>query len=232
METKYIDLFKDLEDKKDNIYVYCRVSTDLQSTDGQLFEVFNYCKKEKLHPIIENIYVDNGISGYKVSYKNRKIGEILNKCKELGKKDSIIIVPELSRMSRNMFESSEIIKFCMDNKITIVDIKNSIKYDGSLQSQLMSQIYGMVSLLEREAISNRVKAGLKKARNEGKITNGRLNRKVKNKLDGKDQEILDMVNNNISMRQMSKSLNVNISQIRNYLIKNNLFIKYKSKKKS
>ena len=232
METKYIDLFKDLEDKKDNIYVYCRVSTSLQDTAGQLFEVFNYCKKEKLHPIIENIYVDNGISGYKVSYKNRKIGEILNKCKELGKKDSIIIVPELSRMSRNMFESSEIIKFCMDNKITIVDIKNSIKYDGSLQSQLMSQIYGMVSLLEREAISNRVKAGLKKARNEGKITNGRLNRKVKNKLDGKDQEILDMVNNNISMRQMSKSLNVNISQIRNYLIKNNLFIKYKSKKKS
>lgn len=226
METKYLDLFKTLEDQKDNIYVYVRVSTDLQNTDGQLFEVFNYCKKEKLHPIVQNIYVDNGISGYKVSYKDRKIGEILNKCK----KESIIIVPELSRMSRNMFESSEIIKFCMDNKITIVDIKNNIKYDGSLQSQLMSQIYGMVSLLEREAISNRVKSAMKKAKNEGKMIGGRskerLKKPLKNKLDGKHEEIIKLVNDNVSVSKMSKALNVNKSQIRNYLIKSNLYDKY------
>ena len=228
METKYLDLFKTLEDKKDNIFTYCRVSTDMQCSDSQLFEVFNYCKKEKLHPIIENIYVDNGISGYKVSYKDRKIGEILNKCKS--KKDCIIIVPELSRMSRNMFECSEIIKFCMDNKIIIIDLKNNVRYDGSIQSQIMSQVYGMISLLEREAISNRVKSAMKKAKNEGKMIGGRckerLKNPLKNKLDGKHEEIIKYVNDNVSVNKMSKAFNVSNSQMQNYLKKSNLYNKY------
>ena len=225
MDTKYIDLFSSFKDTKDNIYVYVRVSTDLQNTDGQLFEVYNYCKKELLYPPIKNIYVDHAVSGYKVSYKDRKIGEILNKCK----KESIIIVPEISRMARNMFEISEIIKYCCDNKILIIDIKNNIKYDGSIQSLLMSQVYGMVALLEREQISNRVKSGMKKAKNEGKVIGGRTGRNVKNKLDGKEEEIKSLIDQNLSMRQISKKLSVHEAQLRKYLIKNNLHDKFKKK---
>jgi len=223
IDTKYIDQFKTFTDTKDSIYVYVRVSTDMQNTDGQLFEVYNYCKKESLYPPIQNIYVDHAVSGYKISYKDRKIGEILTKCK----KGDIIIVPEISRMARNMYEISEIIKHCCDNKILILDIKNSVKYDGSIQSQLMGQVYGMVALLERNQISERVKAGMKRAKNDGKQIGGRKNKKVKNKLDEKDDEIKQLVDRNLPMRQISRQMNVNVSQIRNYLIKNNLFEKYK-----
>lgn len=201
-----------------SIYVYVRVSTDMQSTDGQLFEVYNYCKKESLFPPIKNIYVDNGVSGFKVSYKDRKIGEILKKCK----KGDTIIVPEISRIARNMYEVSEVLKHCCDNKILIIDIKNNVRYDGSMQSQLMGQLYGIVSLIERTQISERVKAGMKKAKNEGKIIGGRSNRKVKNKLDGKDEQIKDLVNQKLSYGKMSKILGVHKAQIRTYLIKNKL----------
>lgn len=228
MDTKYLDLFRSFNETNQNIYVYVRVSTDLQNTDGQLFEVYNYCKKELLYPPINNIYIDHGISGFKISYKDRKIGEIIKKCK----KGDTIIVPEISRIARNLYEVSEVLKHCLDNKILVIDIKNNVKYDGSLQSQLMGQVFGIVSLVERTQISERVKAGMKKAKNEGKKIGRQKGQKIlntKNKLDGKDEEIRKLIDQNMSMRQISRILNVNISQIRNYLIKHNLHDKFKTK---
>lgn len=223
MDTKYIDLFGSFTDTNDTIYVYVRVSTDLQSTDGQLFEVYNYCKKESLYPPIKNIYVDNGVSGFKISYKDRKIGEILNKCK----KGDTIIIPEISRIARNMYEVSEVLKHCCDSKILIIDIKNNVRYDGSMQSQLMGQLYGIVSLIERTQISERVKAGMKRAKNDGKKIGRQKGQIVRNKLDGKDDEIKQLIDQDMTMRAISRKLNVNVSQIRNYLIKHELFDKYK-----
>ena len=223
MDTKYLDLFGSFENPNDTIYVYVRVSTDMQNTDGQLFEVYNYCKKESLYPPIKNIYIDHGISGYKISYKDRKIGEIINKCK----KGDTIIIPEISRIARNMYEVSEVLKYCCDTKILVIDIKNNVRYDGSVQSQLIGQVYGMVALLERNQISERVKAGMRRAKNDGKIVGGRKDRNVKNKLDGKDEQIKDMIDNDFTMYKMAKELNINVSQIRNYLIKNNLHDKFK-----
>lgn len=223
MDTKYLDLFGSFENPNDTIYVYVRVSTDMQNTDGQLFEVYNYCKKESLYPPIKNIYIDHGISGYKISYKDRKIGIILKQCK----KGDTIIIPEISRIARNMYEVSEVLKYCCDTKILVIDIKNGIKYDGSVTTQLMGQVYGMVALLERNQISERVKAGMRRAKNDGKIVGGRKDRNVKNKLDGKDEQIKDMIDNDFTMYKMAKELNVNVSQIRNYLMKNNLHNKFK-----
>ena len=88
----------------------------------------------------------------------------------------------------------------------------------------------MISLLEREAISNRVKSAMKKAKNEGKMIGGRckerLKNPLKNKLDGKHEEIIKYVNDNVSVNKMSKAFNVSNSQMQNYLKKSNLYNKY------
>ena len=150
MQSKYINDFSSFTKKDNYIYVYVRVSTNLQSTDTQLLEIYNYCEKERLYPPVENIFSDDGISGYKVSWKDRKIGIIINeKCK----KEDIIILPELSRAGRNIHEVNEIIKVYLDKKILLIDVKNNIKFNESLQSSIMGQIYDMVSLIERTQIS-------------------------------------------------------------------------------
>ena len=165
MNKKYLDLFDNFIQHDDNVYVYVRVSTNLQSIDNQLLEVFNYCEKERIYPPKKNIYYDEGISGYKVSWKDRKIYDIISKCK----KNDIIILPELSRAGRNMYEVNEIIAHCKNNNITLIDVKNKIKFDGQLHSAILGQLYGMFSLIERNLISERVKNGMAKAKLEGKL---------------------------------------------------------------
>ena len=57
----------------------------------------------------------------------------------------------------------------------MVDIKNKIKFDGSLSSTIMGQICSMMSLIERTQLCKRIKAGMAvpkvkekmKARNRG-----------------------------------------------------------------
>ena len=74
-ENKYIKIFDGFKQQYDNVYV--RVSTNLQSIDNQLLEVYNYCDKERIYPPKKNIYYDEGISGYKVYRKDRKIYDII-----------------------------------------------------------------------------------------------------------------------------------------------------------
>ena len=38
-----------------NTYIYLRVSTDKQSIEGQLLEVYEYCLKNRVYPPSKNI---------------------------------------------------------------------------------------------------------------------------------------------------------------------------------
>ena len=217
---KYIDLFKNFSNTDKNIFAYTRVSTTLQTIDTQLLEIYNYCEKEKLYPPLENIYNDEGISGYKVSWKKRKLGIIIEKCK----KGSIIIIPELSRIGRNMYENNDFLKHCNDHNIILIDIKNNIKYDGSFQSQIMGQLYGMVCNMERKAISDRVKIGMQIAKMNGKL----YNRKTRpSKLDGRQDEVKKLLDEGLPIKQISKKVNVDFSQTRRFIIRHKLSDKYK-----
>lgn len=216
-ENKYLKMFDDFKQRDDNVYVYVRVSTNMQSIDNQLLEVYNYCEKERIYPPKKNIYYDEGISGYKVSWKDRKIYDVITKCK----KNDIIILPELSRAGRNMYEVNEIIAHCKNNNITLIDVKNKIKFDGQLHSAILGQLYGMFSLIERNLISERVKNGMAKAKLEGKLK-GRKRCVKKNKLDDKHEEIKEIMKEDISLREKAKKLDVDHTQLKKYINKHNL----------
>lgn len=223
MNIRFIDKIKSWENKTNNVFVYCRVSTDLQTTESQLFEITNYCEKEKIYPPLENFYTDDGISGFKFSWKKRKIGMIVDKCK----KGDTIILPELSRAGRNMHEQNEFLKHCIDNKIILIDIKNNIKYDGSINSQIMGQIINMVCFMERTAISERIKAGMKNAKEKGHLDN-RKTRTIK--LNNKMEIVKKLLEQDITLKEMSIKLNESQETIYNFIVRNKLSDKYKKGK--
>lgn len=200
--------------KEKVVYVYLRVSTDKQEIDSQRLEVEKYCKDNNICIKDDNIYIDEAISGT-VNWKKRKINDIVNKIK----KDDMLIVPELSRISRNMYETFEIMKQLQEKKCHFIAIKNNIKLDDSLQSKMMINMYAMFSEVERNLISIRTKEGMKrpdvieklKHRKRGKVG-------IKpNKLDGKDNDIKKSLELKESITIISKKLDVFPAQLRKYI---------------
>ncbi len=191
-----------------------RVSTDKQDINSQLNEVYNYCDNERLYPPSKNIILDEGISG-KIDWKDRKLNYIVDE----SKKNDIIIVPEISRLGRNMNEVNEIIGICGRKKVMIIDIKNKLKLDGSFQTSIMANLYTIFSQMERQLISERTKQGLLIAKQKGHLT-GRARGIKKNKLDGKDNEIKKLIDEKKSIRQIAKELNVKHPQLLKYISNN------------
>jgi DNA invertase Pin-like site-specific DNA recombinase len=197
-----------------NIYVYIRISTNKQFIYTQLFELKNFCIKERLYPHPKNIIIDINISG-KIEWRERKIKIIMDKVK----KNDLIIVPEISRIGRNMNEVQEIMAICVKNNVKIRDIKNIFTLDGSLQSNMMASLYAMFTQMERQLISDRVKQGMAAMKAKGIP----LKRGIRhNKLDGKETFIINALQNNILLAHTARELNVDRTQLVKFIKDKNL----------
>ena len=98
------------------IIAYLRVSTGRQHLENQEREIKHYAKSKNL--IIDR-WVTEIVSG-KTERKNRLLGSTVRKLK----KGDILIVTELSRLSRSLHEIMEIMKLCIDSSVTVHSTKD------------------------------------------------------------------------------------------------------------
>lgn len=211
---------KNIKGIDNHIYAYIRISTNKQTTESQLNELNNYCESHNYNLNPQNIIIDEGVSG-SVKWTDRKINDIMNKIK----KNDIIIVPEISRIGRNMNEVNEIIAICDRNKVKIIDIKNNLTLDGSFQSNMMASLYSMFSQMERQIISERVKQGLVIAKEKGHLY-GRKRGIKKNKLDDKINLIIEYSKEGRSFNSMAKEFEVSSDQVRKFMISRDIYKYY------
>lgn len=205
------------------VYIYIRVSTSKQECQSQFIEVKNYCINNNLIPEEENIYIDENTSGT-ITWKKRKLNNIIEKLK----KNDTIIVPEISRLGRNMFENSEIFNICKNLNVKIIIIKHNMIFDGSFNSSMMVSFYSMFSEMERNLISERTKQGMLVAKMKGHMD--KEHRGVRpNKLD-KFKDIIEIdINLGLSYKNMVIKYNTGMQQIALYIKKLGLIDLYKSK---
>lgn len=141
---------------------YLRVSTDKQDLDNQKLEIETYTKKL-------GIKVDEWIEvemSSRKSFDKRKIDNLLSKLK----KGDILIVSELSRLSRSIREIHNILHTLMEKKIKLHVIKQNIVTNGEndMTTKILITVLSMVSEMERELISQRTKNGLDLVKKRGK----------------------------------------------------------------
>jgi DNA invertase Pin-like site-specific DNA recombinase len=89
-------------------------------------------------------FVQEKVSG-KVSWRNRKIGPILDELK----KGDVILLSEFSRLGRSMLEVMEIISIAMQKGIRIYTVKGAWQLDDSIQSKVMAMVFAMASEIDR-----------------------------------------------------------------------------------
>lgn len=141
---------------------YIRVSTDKQDLQKQKHLLLEHA--QRLQVVISD-FVDVEISSTK-STRERKIDELNQKLQG----GDLLLVAELSRLGRNMFETLNIINNLIERGVEIDFIRQPelSTYRNSHHVKLLLAIYSYFAESEREFISIRTKQGLEAAKASGK----------------------------------------------------------------
>lgn len=192
---------------------YIRVSTDKQTCSNQHFTINEYATK---HDIIINEYVEETISSRK-SLDRRKLGLLLNTLDS----GSCLIVTEISRLARNLYEIAMILQQAIDKGIKVISIKENYMFQNDLQSKIMAYTFGLSAEIERAMISSRTKMSLEKLKNQNVKLGRPLGAKSKElKLSKNKNKIKKLLEQGVSQAKICKILHCHPTTMCRFL-KNN-----------
>ena len=196
------------------IYAYYRVSTDEQDYENQKSGVVRYCEYKGIE--IDKEVVEEGVSG-KIDYKKRKLGDLIKKLKD----GDLLIVSELSRLSRSMTDTFEMVKVLKDKGVNVYCVKENMEINNTALGLMIMSVFAFSAQIERERISQRTKEALARKKAEGVHIGRKPGSQNKlNKLDKDDYLIGACVMQGMSIYQMARKFNVGWATMRKYVRKN------------
>jgi len=143
------------------VAIYARVSTTDQSTDNQLLDLKRYVSDRGWQTYKE--YCDNGISGTKDS--RPALNELMDDAKK--RRFDVVLVWRFDRFARSTRHLINALEEFKNLKIDFVSYQENIDTSSPLGGAIFT-IISAVAQLERDIIAERVKAGLRRARESGK----------------------------------------------------------------
>lgn len=192
------------------IYIYLRVSTNVQDTQNQLHGIRDYCQERGIVP---DMVVEDTASG-SIDWRSRKIGELLSGAD----KGDVLLVAEVSRLARSTLQVLEILKFSSERQVSVVIVKNGLTFDNSMQSRITATILGLAAEIERDFISMRTREALAKRKATGKQLGRPQGALAKHyKLDEKRSEIERYQKLGINQTAIAKLVGVSRPTLRTWL---------------
>ncbi|MBR2607375.1 MAG: recombinase family protein [Bacteroidaceae bacterium] len=142
-----------------NVAIYCRVSTQMQSTDRQREELLTLASKKSWEISEDKIYVDI-ISGYKAGEVRPEFSRMLSELSPKG--ITCILFSEFSRLARNATELLEQVNFFRERKIDLYFEKQNIwvTHDNKdLAGTILLHVLAVMSSYEIELFAERSMSG-------------------------------------------------------------------------
>ena len=143
------------------VIAYLRVSTEKQVLENQRDEIVRFAEKKGLEI---NRWCMEKVSGTK-SQNERKIKQILSKLK----KEDVLIVTEISRLSRTMLDIMGILNTCIKKEIILYSVKEGYSFENNMNSKIMGFAFGMAAEIERNLIAARTREALAYRKSQGII---------------------------------------------------------------
>lgn len=179
---------------------YIRVSSEMQDLLKQEHLLLSYAQQQKMH-IAEFIKVE--ISSRRNTHE-RRIDELFEKLDN----GDVLLVAELSRLGRNMFEVIEIINQLSEGEVKVVFVRQPELSTTGPHKKLLLAIYSYFAEAEREFISMRTKAGLEAVKASGKKLGRPLGSRNKHRLlDSYRDQIHQYLQLGIPLRRISAIIN-------------------------
>jgi DNA invertase Pin-like site-specific DNA recombinase len=197
------------------IYAYIRVSTDKQTVENQRFEILKYADAKKLS-------IDHWVEET-VSSRRKLTDRLLGKTLEELKNEDVLIVSELSRLGRNLMEVMSILHSCMDREIQVHTIKEKYELGNNINSKVLAFAFSLSAEIERQLISQRTKEALARKKSEGmKLGRPKGSLSKKTKLSGKEKQIKELLEKDISFSAIGRILGVNRLTVKSFVESRNL----------
>lgn len=198
--------------RKGTSVIYARVSStgDRQNTDRQVADLEQYAQATGL-TVVREAFTEH-ISGAKKNNDRVVLNECLDYC--FNEKIDVLLISELSRLGRNVWEVQENVKHCIDGGLNVFFQKEQFSLfmaDGKINpfTAIFVAVLGTCAQMEREAISFRLNSGRDKYIADG----GKLGRKqgsVKStdKLLSEYPEVVKRLKKGQSIRDVAKCCQV------------------------
>jgi len=150
---------------------YVRVSLEDEHPENQVIAIQEYCQRNNIELI--SIFQDVGVSGAHPALKRPGFKQMLSFCTVNDIRT--IIMLDLTRLGRDLFDTIETMKFLLENNFNIIFVKNPeisfVGEDNEINRAVKKAILALLSAfaeVERAYIRERTKLGLQRARREGK----------------------------------------------------------------
>lgn len=143
--------------------IYARVSTDGQTTDNQLLELKKVLLKTGWELV--DTYIDEGISGSKGRDKRPELDRMLKDAVQ--RKFDVVMSWSVDRLGRSLQDLLHLLSELHSMNIDLYLHQQGID-TTSPAGKAMFQMLGVFAEFERSMIQERVKAGLERARSQGK----------------------------------------------------------------
>ena len=144
----------------------------------------------------------------------RKLGKLLKKLKE----GDVLVASELSRLGRNLLQVMSILHYCMSVGVQVWTIKDNYRLGADIQSKVLAFAFSLSAEIERNLISQRTKEALHRIRATGRKLGREFgSQNKKHILDGKEQEVINLLRKGVPKTQIAKILGVSITTIYNFL---------------
>ena len=197
------------------IYGYIRVSTTMQTTENQRYEIEQFAIKQGLNI---DFWIEETISS-RQDLQKRKLGRLIKRIR----KGDLLICSELSRLGRDLLQIMGILNHCMNIGANIWTIKDNYRLDAGIQGKILAFAFGLTAELERNLISQRTKEALAARRAAGKTLGRPFGAKsVRLKLSGKEHVIHNLLMHKISKSAIARRLHVDRGTLRLFIQNNHL----------
>ncbi|MEM4976760.1 MAG: recombinase family protein [Desulfurococcaceae archaeon] len=149
---------------------YARVSLESENVENQVLEIERFAESQGLELV--EVFKDIGVSGSKPALEREGFKRLLEASKLLDIKT--IVVYDLTRLGRDLFDLVNTYRMLLEQGYTVLFVKHpelnakpGSPVSEALRRALLTML-GIVSELERAFIIERTRAGLERARKEGK----------------------------------------------------------------
>lgn len=193
-------------------YGYIRVSTAQQNREHQKHGILEYANKKNLGHIE---FIEETVSSRK-KLEDRDLNRLLGELK----KGDVLITGELSRIGRSIMEVMGIFQRLLEIDVMVHVIKGGFIIGGEenkIQSSVLIFAFSLSAEIERELISQRTKEALAHRKAKGFKLGRKKGAIVKSKLDGKEKEIIELLDKKIPVSSIAKIYNVARSTMINFI---------------
>lgn len=190
---------------------YIRVSSDKQTVENQKLAILEY---SRTHKLAVDEWIEIEMSSRKTT-KQRRIDELMERLQ----KGDTLIVSELSRLARSVGQIAIIVDTLIKNGVRTICLKEGIDLNGKrdMSSKVMITMFSLFSEIERDLISERTKEGLRRAKAQGKLLGRPKGIPGKSKLDGKEQEIQDLLSKGVTKANIARICGVGATTMRHFI---------------